>query len=362
MSTKTTFPTLYKYDSRGLVQEWTIEVHNNKFWTIEGVKGGKLTKSEPTVCVGKNIGRSNETTASEQALREAQSKFQKKLDKGYNEKLTKTKKFFEPMLAQKYEKYSDLCFVNPTFIQPKLDGLRCINSDGTMMSRNGKPFLTVDHLTQDVTILDGELYAHDYSDDFNKIVSLVKKTKPTEEDIEECQSVMEFWAYDLPEHDGVFSERYAELKKVVKSLKNKMIKVVPTYQVHSEEDIQKYHEQFLEEGYEGSIIRVDIARYENKRSKQLLKKKDFYDGEFTIVDVEEGKGNRAGTAGNLILELEDGRTFGATLRGSRQWVRSVLENRDNLIGKTATIKYFQETPDGIPRFGVAIQIDRESYE
>jgi len=94
----------------------------------------------------------------------------------------------------------------------------------------------------------------------------------------------------------------------------------------------------------------------------LLKKKDFYDGEFTIVDVEEGKGNRAGTAGNLLLELSDGRTFGATLRGSRQWVTSVLENRKNLIGKSATIKYFQETPDGIPRFGVAIQIDRESYE
>ena len=266
------------------------------------------------------------------------------------------------MLAQKYEKYSHLCFVNPTFIQPKLDGLRCINSDGTMMSRNGKPFVTVDHLTQEVAILDGELYSHDYHDDFNKIVSLVKKTKPTEDDIQECQSIIEFWAYDLPEHDGVFSERYAELKKVVKTLKNKQIKVVPTYQVHSEEDIQKYHEQFLEEGYEGSIIRVDIAPYENKRSKQLLKKKDFYDGEFTIVDVEEGKGNRAGTAGNLLLELPDGRHFGATLRGSRQWVRSVLENRKNLIGKTATIKYFQETPDGIPRFGVAIQIDRESYE
>ena len=206
---KTTFPTLYKYDSRGLVQEWTIEVQGNKFWTVEGVKGGKLTKSEPTVCFGKNVGRANETTDKEQALKEAQSKFQKKLDKGYNEKLTKTKKFFEPMLAQKYEKYSDLCFVNPTFIQPKLDGLRCINSDGTMMSRNGKPFVTVDHLTQEVAILDGELYSHDYHDDFNKIVSLVKKTKPTEDDIQECQSIIEFWAYDLPEHDGVFSERFA---------------------------------------------------------------------------------------------------------------------------------------------------------
>ena len=75
---KTTFPTLYKYDSRGLVQEWTIWVQGNKFWTVEGVKGGKLTTSEPTVCFGKNVGRANETTDKEQAIKEAQSKFQKK--------------------------------------------------------------------------------------------------------------------------------------------------------------------------------------------------------------------------------------------------------------------------------------------
>ncbi len=301
---KTTFPTLYKYTTTGKIQEWTICVEGNAFWTIEGIKDGKLTTSEPTVCDGKNIGRSNETTSEEQALREAQSKFQHKLDKGYNEVLTHEKKFFEPMLAQKYEKYADLCFKKATFIQPKLDGLRCINESGNMTSRNGKPYVSVPHLTQNTALLDGELYSHEYKSDFNKIVSLCKKTKPTGEDLKESAMMIEFWAYDLPEHQGVFSERYKELQRVVGDLGNSSIKVVPTYQVHSEEDVERYHTQFLEEGYEGSIIRIDLGNYENKRSKQLLKKKNFFDGEFEIVNFEEGKGNRSGTAGNVILKLK----------------------------------------------------------
>jgi DNA ligase-1 len=357
-----TLPTLYKYTTTGKIQEWTICVKANAFWTIEGIKDGKLTTSEPTICEGKNKGRANETTAEEQALREAQSKHQHKLDKGYNEILTHEKKFFEPMLAQKYEKYADLCFTKPTFIQPKLDGLRCINESGSMTSRNGKPYVSVPHLTQHIDLLDGELYTHEYKNDFNKIVSLCKKTKLTEQDIKESEEMIEFWAYDLPNHEGLFSERFEQLQKVVEEIGNPKVKIVPTYRVFSIEDVERYHTSFLEEGYEGSIIRIDLAHYENKRSKQLLKKKDFYDGEFEIVDVEEGKGNRSGTAGNIILKLKDGRTFGAGIKGTREFVREILLNKNSLIGKTATIKYFQETPDGIPRFGVATQIDRFGYE
>lgn len=355
-------PTIYKYTTTGKIQEWTIYVDGNKFWTVEGIKGGKLTPTEPTICEGKNIGRSNETTAEEQAMREAQAKHQKKLDKGYNEVLTSEKKFFEPMLAQSYEKYHQLCFTKPTFIQPKLDGLRCINNGGTMISRNGKAFVSVDHLTQHHSLLDGELYTHEYKDDFNKIVSLCKKTKPTKEDLVESEKMIEFWAYDLPNHSGGFSERFKALQRVVSEINNSKIKVVPTYEVKSKEDVEKYHTMFLEQGYEGSIIRIDLGNYENKRSKQLLKKKDFYDGEFEIVDFEEGKGNRSGTAGNVILRLKDGRTFGAGIKGTREFVRELFLRKDALKGKMATIKYFQETPDGIPRFGVATGIDRFGYE
>lgn len=359
---KKLFPTLYKYTATGKVQEWTIEVESNTFWTVDGLKDGKLTKSAPTVCMGKNIGRANETSPSEQAMREAQSKFQKKLDKGYNEKLTKEKRFFEPMLAKQYDDYSHLCFTVPTFIQPKLDGLRCINSNGTMMSRNGKPFVTVEHLTQDLGVLDGELYSHRYHDDFNKIISLVKKTKPKPSDIKECESIIEFWAYDYPEHHGVFSERYTKLQNLVKTLKNDMIKIVPTFQVTNEEELEKYHIQFINEGYEGSIIRLDLNSYENKRSNQLLKKKDFDDDEFEIVEFLEGIGGRTGTAGKVVCLLDDGTTFEAGMSFDFKQVVDFWNNRNEYVGKLASIRYFGYTPAGKPRFGVCKQIDRTSYE
>jgi len=113
------FPKLYKYTTLGQVQSWQIFTSGNTYWTEEGIN--ELTKSDPTVCVGKNIGKTNETSPEEQAKLEAQAKWQKKIDKGYNEVLTKEKKFFEPMLAHEYDKYKKLLFTVPTFIQPKFN-------------------------------------------------------------------------------------------------------------------------------------------------------------------------------------------------------------------------------------------------
>lgn len=356
------FPTLYKYTTNGKIQEWTIYVQDNTYWTIEGLKDAKLTKNMPTICVGKNIGKSNETSPDEQAILEAKSKFQTKLDRGYGEILTNVKKYFEPMLAKQYTDYSHLCFTVPTFIQPKLDGLRCINSNGTMMSRNGKPFVTVNHLIQTLGILDGELYSHTYHDDFNKIISLVKKTKPKQSDIAECTSIIEFWAYDYPDYSGVFSERYGKLKEIVAELNNDMIRLVPTFRVTNIEDIEKYHIQFINEGYEGSIIRLDLGVYENKRSNQLLKKKDFDDDEFEIVEFLEGTGGRANTVGKVVCRLNDGTTFESGMSFNMERLTDLWNNKNNYIGKLASIRYFGYTPAGKPRFGVCKQIDRNLYE
>lgn len=363
---KKAFPILYKYTSKGQVQQWQIFAEGDRFWTEEGIQGGKLTTSLPTICKGKNIGRSNETSSEQQAEKEAQAKWQKKVDGGYNETLTAEKKFFEPMLAHELSKYEKLLFTVPTFIQPKLDGLRAISEDNTLMSRNGKPYLACPHLYQSDVILDGELYSHEYKDDFNKIVSLCKKQKPTQEELDESAEKVEFWAYDFPSHKGPFSHRYAALKRWIAKEEGKWdtcpFKLVPTYEVKSQKDVDKYHEKFLEEGYEGSILRLDLGEYENKRSKQLLKKKDFVDEEFVIVDVEEGVGVRTGTVGRFTMEMKDGRQFGSNIKGEFTYLADLLKNKKKLIGKRATVKYFNLTPDGIPRFPYVIKIDRDEYE
>lgn len=364
MSKKTELPILYKYTSKGQVQQWQIIVNEDSFYTIEGIKGGKLTTSLPTYCIGKNIGKKNETTAEEQAYKQAAAKHKKKVESGYNEVITDEKNFFEPMLAEKYEDRKKLLFTVRTFIQPKLDGLRCDNNNKKLTSRNGKPFVACPHLIQNEVRLDGELYNHLFKDDFNKIISLCRKSKPTKEDLEDSARLVEFWAYDFPEHKGVFSERYKALAAYIKISGNPKFRLVPTYEVFSEEDIEKYHEQFIEEGYEGSIIRLDLGNYENKRSQQLLKHKDFVDSEFVIIGYEEGEGGRTGTIGKFIMQhdTKEGVTFKSNVKGDFKYLREVWTDRDSYIGKTATIKHFKRTPDDIPRFPYIVKIAREDYE
>jgi DNA ligase-1 len=217
-------------------------------------------------------------------------------------------------------------------------------------------------LYQDETTLDGELYNHEYHDDFNKIVSLCKKQKPTGEELAEAKEKVQFWAYDYPEKKGKFSERFTALKSVVDKLGNSSYKVVPTYEVKSEKELQDWHGKFLLEGYEGTIVRLDTTEYENKRSKSLLKYKDFIDEEFKIVGAEEGEGGRAGTIGYFIVELEDGKTCKSNVKGNFDFLKQVWKDHKLYIGTMATIKYFNRTPDGALRFPYVIKLNRAEYE
>lgn len=360
------FPVLYKYTSKNQVQRWQIVVEGNSFYTIEGIDGGKLTQSLPTYCNGKNIGRANETSPEQQAYNEAASKHQKKLDSNYNEVLTKDVKFFSPMLAKSISDVSQDELKNliktGLYIQPKLDGLRAISANNSLTSRNGKFFVSTPHLHQDQYILDGELYTHVYNDDFDEIISLCKKQKVSSADLERTK-IIEYHVYDFPEHTGVFMERYEAMLKALDTINNKSIIPVITYKISTLDEIEEYHSKFLEDGYEGSIIRTNTSAYESgKRSKQCLKYKDFLEREFEVVEILEGIGNRDGTAGKVICKLDDGRTFGAGIKGGFKYFEQLLKDKDKYIGKTATVKYFRETPNGIPRFPVITKMARETYE
>lgn len=366
-----TFPKLYKYTTKGQIQEWQIFVDGDKFYTIEGIKDGKLTTSLPTICISRNVGKRNETTDSEQAILEATAKHQKKCDNHYNEILTTERGFLEPMLAHKMEDYEKLLFTVPTFISRKLDGLRAVNQNDSLLSRNGKEYVATPHLLQNKEVLDGELYNPKFSDDFNEIVSLCKKTKPTAEDLDASKKHVEYHIYDLPDCLGVFSERYKKLLEFFKKNSNPAFKLVEAIQVYSIDEIKKYHEQFLEEGYEGSMIRLDLGNYENKRSKQLLKYKNWMDEEFEIVGSAEGEGGRAGTIGKFFVKLEKDKPFNiekkenickSNIKGNFDYLKDIWKNKDLYIGKMATIKFFGYTPDGSLRFPYVIKLDRQSYE
>lgn len=370
-------PTIFKTTKTGATQEWTIEVNGNRYRTISGQSDGKKVISEWTVCYGKNAGKANATTDEEQALKEAEAKRKLKLEKDYHEtlKTIQTKRHFEPMLAAKWEDHKDKVEY-PLYSQPKLDGVRCIvNKDG-MWSRNGKPIVSAPHIFEELEhlfidnpylVFDGELYCDKLANDFNKIVSLVKKTKPTDADLKESKRTIQYHIYDLPESledmESAFSIRFVELQSILDSdiLSSGAIRIVETEIVNNEKELLKLYEQYVEEGYEGQMLRID-SWYENKRSKNLLKHKSFQDEEYPIIDICEGEGNRAGTAGYFVFETVDGKPFKSNVKGTWEETAEMLKNRKRLIGKLATVKYFNLTPDGIPRFPYVVNIDRNSYE
>jgi len=360
--------TLYKRATTGKVSEWTIETDMNKYRTTSGYSDGAKTTTEWTHCTGKNTNRANETSAVEQANKEARAIWQKKIDSGYfvNINYIDNQVYFKPMLAKDWNDYKD--GINyPLYSQPKLDGIRCIVREDGMWTRNGKPIDSAPHIFEALAplfandpnlIFDGELYCDKFANDFNKICSLVKKTKPTKEDLQESADVIEYHIYDLPSHKGTFTKRYAELVSIELS---KCCVVVETNLVDYEDDATLLYENYVSAGYEGQILRQD-GKYENKRSKSLLKHKSFMDAEFTIKDVCEGEGNKMGMVGYMMFVNKDGISFKSNVKANWELSQDMWKNRKSLIGKEATIKFFNYTPDGIPRFPYVVKIDRSEYE
>jgi len=357
--------TLYKKDSNDNVRTWYMESSGAKMRTVSGVRGGKQVTSTWKSAVAKNVGRSNATTASEQALLEIKAIYKKKLESSYHARLKDVDKAinWNPMLADNWDHRKDKIDY-PVAVQPKLDGVRAIIKKDGIWSRQGKPFLSVPHIWDQLAplfkkypdmVLDGELYNHSLRDDFNQIISLVRKGKPTEEDLARSAEIIEFHVYDLGHYpDLTFFDRAKALQQFVETNQKKLpsIVFVETLYADTEEEVDEIYGEHIGQGFEGGIIRLDTP-YENKRSKGLLKRKDFSDAEYEIIDVLEGKGNWSGYAKHLTIRLPDGQTQNTGMAGTQEYLRTVLAEKECYIGGQATVHYFNETPDGKLRFPVS---------
>ncbi len=370
------YPTLFKRSvSKDKISTWQVIVDGNTFYTISGYKGYKLITSEPTICTAKNIGKSNETTSYQQAKIEAEAMHKKRLELGYflNEAEIDDPVYFKPLLANKLEDYIDkLDFSKDIFTQPKLDGLRMIAKSDGLWSRNGKKFISTPHIFEELTplfeadpslVLDGELFVDKSIADFNEIISCVRKTKPTLSDLMESKKI-QYWVYDLPSSIGKFSKRFEDLIKL--PLPQCCVKV-PTRRIKDKNDIRKYYEEYMEQGYEGQMIRLD-EEYQNKRSKYLLKDKCFMDEEFEIIGYEEGKGKLMNRVGKLKFVTKEDNVFESAVNGTHDYLYELFQDKDNLIGKKATVKFFEWTSEQengtgkVPRFPKVVSIDRDSFE
>jgi DNA ligase-1 len=353
---------LYKIDTKGKTRVWWMEYDAEKYRTHSGIKDGKIVVSGWQYPTMKNVGRANETTVEEQVKAEVASEYTKKEYQGkYHQTTTWAKngaKFYECMLADKYNPKKHTNF--PYYTQPKLDGVRCLVSKYGMQSRNGKPIVSAPHIFEALqpffaehpdVVLDGELYNHDLKNDFEKIISLVRKTKPTAEDLKESEELVQYWVYDCI-MDKDFGSRNAFIAQNIVS--HPSIIIVYTRIVPDEKDISRRLGTYLEAGYEGQMLRVPDSPYEGKRSKFLIKHKEFEDDEFEIVSIEEGKGNWAGAAKRIEIRLKDGTTQFSGVRGSLDMLKDVLYNANEYIGTDVTVRYQNKTEDNKLRFPVVI--------
>ena len=261
----------------------------------------------------------------------------------------------KPMLAYPASD-KPINYNEPVFIQPKLDGVRCLiqYDDGkvTAYSRTGKVWQNIEHITLNLykffdkhpnVILDGELYNHDFRNDFESIISMVRKQKPTTEDRSKSRDNVQFHCYDIVDETQSFQNRNKFIKQSVPS--SYCVKHVNTMHVYDDSDAKHHHGLHLIDGYEGSIVRTNDT-YACKRSHNLRKFKDFQDAEAKIEGWVEGKGKRTGTIGKFLAIDANGVRFGMPVMANYKYLQDNFKLMQGYVGKIATFTYFEKTKIG----------------
>lgn len=393
-------PTLYKKTNTGAIQQWTISVEEKMtgglIRTTHGQVGGALQETTDLVVEGKNLGKANATTPYSQAEAEAQAKWTKQKKKGYVE----TKEAAEageldavieggiaPMLApnKSYPKDDDLVkrIQFPCYAQPKLDGIRCVaiieNGKATLWSRTRKRILSVPHIVaalearfgdEEYLALDGELYSHEFKDNFEDLISILRKDEP---DAEGLYLQAQYHMYDLiqwkddstPEKE--FKDRTQSLHWLLDGASAPLF-CVDTVKVQDLAALVEVYEACLENGYEGAMARnVNGAYAIGKRCPDIQKMKSFEDHEMMITGINDGRGKDAGTVATFDVALPclccgkgTPGTAKARLKATYDRRRELFNKHDLWQGKKLTVTMKRWTADGMPYIPVAKAI-REGY-
>ena len=407
-------PMLYGVEKNGKIKTWAANIYlkganaqsGHAFATIEhGQQDGKKQRTVRDYTEGKNIGKKNETTPLQQCIAETRKKWHDKLyqesyqetmpaptpntqpshDQEDQEQQSNTKKYF-PMLAQKFEPDSKTAkkhtITFPCFVQPKLDGLRCVmyrdSTTGQIrrQSRTGTYFDTMAHIAESLAplfakypdvVLDGELYTTEIP--FEELAGLIKTKKLTPEDMEKL-CVIQYHIYDMIDETMPYHARYDSIKKMfaqvaasTASLPHKLppyIRLVETIEAKTQAVFKAEFSRFIEEGYEGIMLRNKTGMYRcNYRSHDLQKYKEFQEDEFRIIGFIEGDGRDKGTV-IWVCETKEEKTFRVRPRGTIESRKTLFKTGEKYVGKMLTVIYQELTEEGKPRFPVGKDV-RENY-
>lgn len=393
--------TLYKRAKSGAIQYWKVSTDEEDIIKEAGQLGTASPTTHIAKAVGKNVGKKNETSAEEQAKLDAASDWRKKRDEGYKtlddlgitetpdglvfeingsmawpelnsaleDKLPKyntdASGNVKPMLAKAVKPgYKGVTF--PCYLQPKLDGVRCLLiaskiKDGayhvTFLSRSGKPYSTLTHIMTEVMqylstvsdkthfILDGEIYSEELT--FQEISQAVKKQYPN-------SLKLKFRCYDVVSDEDQ-QRRAIKAQSIVESINSTHVTFVETRIITAASDIKMLHDEWVKQGYEGAMIRLMNGTYDSgQRSSSLLKVKEFDETEYDVLEFTLGEREE-----DLIAVCDsDAGPFKAKLMGNRA-TKEEIKAKYGLgkIDQTGdrvqiTIKHFGFTDDGLPRFPI----------
>lgn len=411
-------PSLYGVEKNGKIKTWIANIYlkgvnpneDYAFATIEhGQQDGKKQLTVRDYTEGKNIGKKNETTPLQQCIAETRKKWLDKKEKeSYQETLLQVssqqsqqsqqtttmpiyddknvvKKYF-PMLAQTFDPKSKTAKKHtiefPCFVQPKLDGLRCViyrdpaTGEIRRQSRTGTYFDTMTHIAQSLAplfaiypnvILDGELYTTEIP--FEELAGLIKTKKLSPQDHDNLCAI-EYHIYDIIDETAPYHARHNSIKKMFAHVAAstassphtlpRYIRLVPTTEAKTPTEFKTEFGRFIEEGYEGIMLRNKMGMYRcNYRSHDLQKYKEFMEEEFKIVGFTQGDGRDKGTV-IWICETKEGNEFRVRPRGTMESRRKLFETGKKYVGKMLTVIFQELTEEGKPRFPVGKDV-RENY-
>ncbi len=245
----------------------------------------------------------------------------------------------------------------------KLDGVRCIcrkeMNTVTFYSRSGKEFLTLDNLANEISkiggdfILDGEICMvdKDGNEDFQGIMKQIRKK---DHQIDNPK----FFVFDyltLEEFDNKvgtkpLTERLSNgYDSLPENINSDMLEFLPQEQLTTEKQFTEMAKDAEEAGFEGIMVRKNVG-YEGKRSHNLLKVKKFHDAEYTVLDAING--NIRWTENGKQIERECLSSITIEHKGckvnvgsgfSKEQREMYYESPQDIIGKTVTIQYFEES-------------------
>ena len=331
---------LYKTSAKGATQIIDMEITGDTYTRYWGQLDGKM-QSKSTTAKGKNIGKANETSPEAQAILEAEAVWTKKQKANYSMSPDAPVSVKLPMKVNDYHKHKKKV-IFPCFVSVKLNGVnaeyRLEDNKLQLLSRGGEQYPIPEHQALEArkllthlgtTSINGEMYIHG-----KYLQDIMAATKKHNEDT----PLLKFFVFDFPEAEGDYNSRCAAMYSKYNEMANEApnVPLVQAGIANSHEELDELHEQAVDAGYEGIIIRNPKGLYEyNKRSLDVFKYKKAQDAEFEVVGFNIDKN------GHVVYECDagEGLPFAVKCKGTAEERLADAAVASSNIGKYLKVEF-----------------------